>query len=110
MTDTTTRPNPLLWLDDHRGVYIPRDFANCFRDRAKVVEGVSDEDWAILEAGPDHELYWDTWNDVCDTAIVTDENGVKFRLHQDGALWLIPDGMEYDEQNEFFAWPEAETE
>ena len=65
----------LLWLSDARGVYIPRDFANSFADRAKTVSGVSDEDWTILERGPDYEdetgqtvcneSYWDagpTWN------------------------------------------------
>lgn len=103
------QPEMMLWLDDHRGVYIPRDFANSFADRAKSVSGVSPEDWAILEAGPEscsNESYWDVWSDVCDNAVVTDENGVKFRLHQDGALWLVPEGMEYDETTETFAWPD----
>ena len=51
------RPEPLLWLSDARGVYIPRDFANSFSNRAKDVTGVSDEDWAILEAGPDQVIH-----------------------------------------------------
>lgn len=99
------KPEPLLWLDDHRGIYIPRDFANSFADRAKSVTGVSDEDWAILEAGPDHEYYWDTWTEVERDAVITDENGVKFTIFQDGACWLIPEGMEWSDQDEFFIWP-----
>jgi hypothetical protein len=37
---------------------------------------VSDKDWAILEAGPDHELYWDTWSEVEHNVIVTSDEGV----------------------------------
>lgn len=105
-----TKPDTLLWLDDHRGVYIPRDFANRFKDRDKNVSGVSADEWAILEAGPDHEQYWDVWADVEQNAIVTDDNGAKFRLYQDGALWLVPEGMEWDEETDFFKWPDEETD
>jgi hypothetical protein len=45
----TTKPETLLWLNDSRGVYIPRDFANCFVNRDKHVSGVSAEDWTILK-------------------------------------------------------------
>ena len=51
----TKRPEMLLWLSDARGVYIPRDFAKSFADRAKHVSGVSEEDWTILELGPDYQ-------------------------------------------------------
>jgi hypothetical protein len=105
-----TKPDMMLWLDDHRGIYIPRDFANSFIDRAKSVSGVSAEEWAVLEDGPDHEWYWDTWNDVEQNAIVTDEDGVKYRLHQDGALWLIPEGMEYSEKTDTYEWPAEEEQ
>lgn len=96
----------MLWLSDARGVYIPRDFANSFTDRAKWVQGVDDATWAILEAGPDHDEYWDAWTDVCDNATVTDGSTV-CRLYQDGDLWLIPEGMEWDESEGFFVWPET---
>ena len=100
----TAKPDMMLWLSDARGIYIPRDFATSFADRAKSVTGVSDEEWEILE-NPDHEFYWDAWCDVCNRAIVTDDAGIKFRLWQDGDLWLIPDGMEWDDAEETFAWP-----
>jgi hypothetical protein len=107
----TRKPEPMLWLNDARGVYIPRDFANCFIDRDKHVSGVRAELWTILEGGPDGPQgpdYWEVWQDVCDNATVTDENGVKYSLHQDGDLWLIPEGMEWSDQNQFFIWPEDE--
>jgi hypothetical protein len=108
----TSKPEMLLWLSDSRGVYIPRDFAISFSaDRAKHVSGVSDEDWAILEEGPDHESYWDVWTDVCDNAVVTDIHGVKFSVWQDGDCWLIPEGMEWNDQTNCFDWPDdRETE
>jgi len=97
------KPDVLLWLTDARGVYLPRDFATSFeRDtRDTYVSGVEAEDWAVLEAGPDHELYWDVWEGVLDSAVITDTNGVKYTLHQDGDLWLIPDGMVWTDEVKF---------
>lgn len=106
----TTKPDMLLWLSDARGQYIPRDFAQSFKDRDKNVSGVSAEEWAILDAGPDHEWYWETWDDVCNNASVTDDAGVKFTLHQDGDLWLVPDGMEWSDKEQWYVWPEEEGE
>jgi hypothetical protein len=105
----------MLWLSDARGVYIPRDFATSFADRAKHVSGVTDEDWSILEQGPysaSNESYWDVWNDVCDSATVTDDDGNVFRVwHQDGDCWLVPVDMEWNEETECFDWPdERQTE
>jgi hypothetical protein len=109
---TKARPEPMLWLDDHRGQYIPQDFATSFSTRDKDVTGVSDENWAILEAGPDHEWYWDAWTEVCDNAVITanDGDGTKYTVHQDGACWLIPEGMEWSDKAEFFVWPDDDDE
>jgi hypothetical protein len=104
------KPEPMLWLSDARGVYIPRDFAQSFVDRDKHVSGlVKDWDgWTILE-NPDHEWYWEAWQEVCDSAIVTDDKGNRFRLYQEGDLWLIPVDMEWCDEDEFWKWPEEET-
>jgi len=104
----TQKPDMLLWLSDARGQYIPRDFATSFIDRDIHVTGVSSDDWQILERGPDEEWYWDAWDNVCSNAVVTDENGIKYRIHQDGDCWLVPDGMEWSDENETFQWPEEE--
>lgn len=107
MTDVLAkRPEPLLWLNDIRGQYIPRDFAGSFSDRAKALTGVSDDDWAILEAGPEHDLYWDVWDDVLRDATITDEKGQTYTLHQDGDLWLIPTGMAWSDGDDWFTWEE----
>jgi len=113
MTQAHAKPEPLLWLSDARGVYIPHDFARSFVDRDKHVSGVSRDDWSILDLGPNQEsndVYWETWDDVLNDAIVTDEHGTKYRLHQDGDLWLIPDGMQWNEDSDCYQWPEAEDE
>jgi hypothetical protein len=100
---TTTRPEPILILSDAHGINLPRVFTtNVARER---VENVSDEDWAILQAGPDHSEYWDAWQEVCDNAALTDDNGNKFFLCQDGDLWLIPQGMTWDEEADTWRWP-----
>jgi hypothetical protein len=109
-TQSTIRPEPLLWLSDSRGVYIPRDFAASFVDRDKSVAGVSAEDWAILEDGPEHEWYWESWQSVCDSAVVTDENGHTYSVWQDGDCWLIPKGMEWQDGQDFFAGPDDDAE
>ncbi len=101
------KPETMLWLDDHRGRYIPRDFANSFSDRIASTQGVTDEDWAILEAGPDHDDYWETWDDVYLHCVVIG-NGTTYTLHQDGPLWLIPEGMEWDDATDWFVWPDED--
>jgi hypothetical protein len=109
---TTQKPEMMLWLNDARGVYIPRDFANSFADRDKNVTGVTAEQWAVLEAGPDYETnesYWDVWTDVCDNAKVTDDKGNVFFVWQDGDCWLVPEGMESDDESGLFKWPDDET-
>lgn len=104
-----TKPDMLLWLSDTRGVYIPRDFAQSFKDRAKNVSGVSDEDWEILEAGPDNEYYWETWQDVMNNCLVWDDKeNVLYSVYQDGDCWLIPQGMEYNEETDTFEWPKED--
>jgi len=87
----------ILFADSARGVYIPQHFAEAI-DR-DAVRGVGPRDWATLEAGPYEEWYWETWNRIEQNAIITDDNGIEYRLYQDGDLWLIPVGA---------VWPDAE--
>lgn len=103
------RPEMLLWLSDARGIYIPRDFSTSFTDRDKHVSGVDAETWAILE-NPDHEWYWEAWNDVCNDAVITDNDGNKYTVYQNGDCWLIPVGMEWDDEEDCYCWPEDKTQ
>lgn len=105
----SNKREPILLLTDARGVYLPKDFIEAIRP--ECLSEVSDEDKAVLLAGPEHEHYWEVWSDVCDDAVVTEAPGtpvaVKFTLYQDGDLWLIPEGMEWSERRDWFAWPEV---
>ena len=87
----------ILYANDARGVYIPQYFAESIV--RECLSGVSEEDMKILLVGPDHEQYWDAWCDVCDNAILTDEQGVTFNLYQDGDLWLVPTDWQPDEED-----------
>jgi hypothetical protein len=79
----------ILFADSARGVFIPQHFAESVR--RDCVTGVSAEDWAILESGPDTESYWDVWCDVESRAVVTAPlSGIAYTLYQDGDLWLVP--------------------
>ena len=97
-------PELILFLSDARGIYIPRDFATGIK--RELVTGVSAESWEILEAGPEHEWYWEAWQEVCDRAVVTEPNGSVYSVYQDGDCWLVPKGMVWDDARDFWAWPE----
>ena len=72
-----------LFADSARGIYIPQHFAeSADRERFKYIEP---EQWSILESGPDHENYWEVWDEVLSDA-ETDGGGV---LHQEGDLWIV---------------------
>jgi hypothetical protein len=102
-----TKPDPILFLDDSCGVYIPRDFAEEI-DRG-CVHGVDAETWAVLEAGPDHPEYWDAWTDVTEYAIVTDPTtGAEYRVVHDGDCWLIPVLMAWNDKTEQYEYPNDE--
>ena len=95
-----------LILSDARGVYIPRDFVT--DNYNKIAEdhckawGIEDEDAEILASGPDHEFYWERWEDVLNHAQYVDEEGNKYFLSQDGDLWaLCYDRMTDEEKSNF---------
>ena len=80
-------------LSSSHGVYIPRDFVTDqyggIAEDHCAAWGIEPGDAEILAAGPAHELYWETWDDVLGTAEFTDDNGNKYHLHQDEDLWGI---------------------
>ena len=78
-----------LYADSNRGQFIPQFFAQSIL--REHVAGVTESQFAALEAGPDAEDYWDVWNEVQTNAVITDKEGRKWSLYQDGDLWMIPD-------------------
>lgn len=97
-----TNEGVILFADGARGIYIPQYFAQSIKK--EMVRGVSDEDWQILEAGPDHDLYWETWDTVERNAEVT-LDGHKYTLtygEGGGDLFLICPELMSDEEKENF--------
>jgi hypothetical protein len=73
-------------IDGCWGIYVPREFAS--RGMAEAW-GVKAEDIEILLAGPDHEFYWETWDDVEREAAYVDASGKRWTLYQDGDLFAV---------------------
>jgi hypothetical protein len=135
------RPSVELFLDDSRGIYLPRDFVNII-DRQCWFD-LDEESLKILEAGPEHDLYWEAWDDVCESAfayvphqagwqyrddptlalaraadnagnhgerdrLLATLPGTRWHLYQDGACFVVPEGMEWSDDEEWFVWPDDE--
>jgi len=101
------KPEPVLYLNDSRGIYLPQSFAE--QTKRECVAGIDDETWTCLLDGPDEEWYWDAWDTVLNSAVVTDPvTHVSYHVHQDGDCWLIPFGMEWNENEAAYVWPEQE--
>ena len=87
-------------LDSARGIYIPQAFAEQF---SADEWGIGAEEFEILLAGPDNELYWETWDDVLHNAEYIDPKGNKYRLHQDDDLFAYClERMTLEEQSQLF--------
>jgi len=82
-------PERQLYADSARGVYIPQHFAESVnRDMCDA----PDYDLDQLVMGPDScDHYWDIWTDVLDNTTLTDSDGQRWVLYQDGDLWLVPE-------------------
>ena len=88
MDDDNFLENAELYADGNRGVYIPQFFAQSVE--REFVEKVSNYEWNVLEAGPDHDAYWDVWTNVLDVAVLQHPVLGKCTLYQDGDLWVVP--------------------
>lgn len=75
-----------LLITDGFGIYIPQNFAE--RITAKEWD-ISAEDESILLQGPDHEHYWEVWDDVLSNARFVDHAGNTWHLYQDGDLYAV---------------------
>ena len=86
-------------FDSASGIYIPLRFAEEM-DRHYVQWDATDEDWTALLAGPDHESYWDVWQDVLDNARLVMRDKKLVRLFQDGDVFYVDENAEYDEDSD----------
>ena len=87
-----------LLLSDSRGIYIPRDFIECF----DLNQWNIDSKYIERLSSPDNDFYWDNWELVLNNAKHIDNGGNVWTLWQDGDLWAIcPDLMTEEEMLNF---------
>jgi hypothetical protein len=76
-------------LDSNRGTYIPRDFVTTINlDLVKDADKFTDD----IETckNPEHEWYWEAWQNILDNMKVDlFGNGVFYSLHHDGDLFAV---------------------
>ena len=87
VTDVSGLPAMSLYADSQRGVYIPKEFAETYN--RSLWQGIDKDDIDVLCAGPEHEQYWDAWDNVLNNAKVVGDDGYTYILYQDGDLWVI---------------------
>ena len=78
-----------LILDSHRGIYIPRDFAESV-DRKYIKDADKFAKDLDICLNPNHEWYWESWNNILDNMqIDLMGNGTYYHLMQDGDLFAV---------------------
>jgi hypothetical protein len=92
---------PVLAISDCHGRYIPQLWcADLDQDQAVAI-GANWTDVETCMYGPDHEWYWEAWEAILDDVSMTDENGTKWILYQDGDLWEVPEGFDFDREESY---------
>ena len=93
----TITPQPCLVLDGAHGIYIPQLWCSDITEEECPTLHIQWSDVQCCQSGPDEEWYWEAWQSILDTCHMTDGAGTTWRLHQDGDLWEVPDGFEWEE-------------
>lgn len=97
---------PFLMVDENKGIYIPMEFlAELTEYNHRVVKNA--HEWAVetIGNGPDHEHYWDAWNEILSDEykfMIGNGRTQTFSLYQDGDLWCIPKIATKKTLREFF--------
>lgn len=81
----------MLLLGDHRGIYIPKDFAEGFDAEKWGLTSAEDKvNLEVLREGPENEYYWEAWDSILAEAKSTDPlTGYEYTLEQDGDLFAV---------------------
>lgn len=87
----------VIMADSHHGVYIPKLFAEALEGEDNF-KGISQEQLDILLQGPEHEWYWETWDEILNNGEIIDENKSVWRLHHDGDLFAYCEEMMTEEE------------
>ena len=88
-----------ILLNDHRGIYIPRDFSNFVNWK-----GIDVDDLNCIKEGPDNENYWDAWDHILRSAYYVDEKNNRWYLYQDGDLFAYCPDLLTDQDKKNMGW------
>ena len=86
-----------LLLSDSQGIYIPKLWCDGLSEEEAEEKCVSWGSVLICQSGPDEESYWDSWQEVLDSA-EWEEDGENWRLHQSGDLWKVRSDAQLPEE------------
>lgn len=85
-----------LLIDGASGIYIPPRWANGCAD-VEGWRGFALTDVEILKDGPEHEEYWDAWDNIVrDAEWIDPKTGHAWKLEQDGDCWAVRYASEGD--------------
>lgn len=89
-----------LFLDECRGISIPRDFAESLKREYIINREKWEDDLNFLaKSSLETDSYWETWQDVLDNLKVKIGRRTYF-FYQDGSVWMIRDNEKT--KKEFF--------
>jgi len=87
------------FLDESRGIHLPKDFYHIFRwDKSNLKK----EDYSALE-NSDNEDYFEVWDEVVSN-LEMDFNGWTYRIHQDGGVFFVCYELMTDEEKRNFGF------
>ncbi len=88
----------VLLADSHHGVYIPQQVVQQYLDHPMWDwSKVSKEDIDSVLSGPNDEWYWEAWDSIMGTVIVTDDQGTRYNIMYNEDLWLVPTDVDESE-------------
>lgn len=92
-------------VDGSYGIYVPQRFVKAY---SPDEWNIALDDLRVLIAGPDHEHYWETWDDVLSKAQFTDSQGNVWRLTQDGDLFAYCEQLMTRDEREALGFDTSE--
>lgn len=82
-----------LLINSATGIYMPQLFAQMAKG-----EQITPEQKGILLHGPEHDDYWEVWEEVVNTCkIVGEDDGIAYTLHVEEDLWAVPEDFNWEE-------------
>ncbi len=84
-----------LLVPDAAGIYLPQEFIKGYIILDWEVDPV---DAKIIEAGPEHDDYWEAWDAIVAEARYEDDKGNVWELYQEGDLWAVPEDYDWEEE------------